>query len=105
MSAARLISGGDANSKIRPIRLEAVRKVQERGGQSPFCCTEADILSEIIAPDQPTMPEASAREILTLRFNQQAIQRMNDLAEKNRRGELLAVERELLRSTRGSEIF
>jgi hypothetical protein len=62
----------------------------------PSEITEADILSEIIAPDEPTLPEASAREILTLRFNQQAIQRMNYLVEKNRRGELLAVERELL---------
>jgi hypothetical protein len=63
---------------------------------APSEITEADILSEIIAPDEPTLPEASAREILTLRFNEQAIQRMNDLAEKNRRGELLTVERELL---------
>lgn len=63
---------------------------------APTEITEADILSDIIAPDQPTLPEASAREILALRFSQQATQRMNDLAEKNRRGELLSVERELL---------
>jgi hypothetical protein len=58
--------------------------------------TEADILSEIIAPDQPTLPEASARSILNLRFNQNAIDRMNDLAEKNRRGQLQESERTLL---------
>jgi hypothetical protein len=58
--------------------------------------TEADILSEVIAPDQPTLPEASARSILSLRFNEQAIARMNDLAEKNRRGELSESERGLL---------
>ena len=63
---------------------------------APSEITEADILSEIIAPDQPTLSEASAREILALRFNQHAIERMNDLAEKNRRGQLADTERGLL---------
>ena len=63
---------------------------------APSEITEADILSEIIAPDQPTFSEASAREILALRFNQQAIERMNDLAERNRRGDLAETDRQLL---------
>jgi hypothetical protein len=63
---------------------------------APIEITEADILSEIIAPDQPSFSEASAREILALRFNQQALERMNDLAEKNCRGELAETERQLL---------
>jgi hypothetical protein len=63
---------------------------------APADITEADILGQIIAPEAPTLPEASAREILALRFNQQAVDCMNDLAERNRRGELAATERELL---------
>jgi hypothetical protein len=62
----------------------------------PTEITEADILSEIIAPDQPTLPEDSARSILNLHFNQQAIDRMNELAERNRRGQLEESERDLL---------
>ena len=58
--------------------------------------TEADILSQVVAPDQPTLPEASARSILSLRFNEQAIDRMNQLAEKNRHGVLSIEERALL---------
>ena len=63
---------------------------------APTEMTEADILSEVIAPDQPTLPEASARSILSLRFNQQAIDRMNELADRNRRGVLTDSERALL---------
>jgi len=63
---------------------------------APTEITEADILGELIAPDQPTLPEASAKSILSLRFNQQAIDRMNELAEKNRSGDLKNDERELL---------
>jgi uncharacterized protein YnzC (UPF0291/DUF896 family) len=51
---------------------------------APTVITEADILSHVIAPDQPTLPVASAQSILALRFNKQAIDRMNELAEKNR---------------------
>jgi hypothetical protein len=63
---------------------------------APTDISEADILSEVVAPDQATLPEASAREILALRFNQQAIDRMNDLAERNRRGDLAEAEIALL---------
>ena len=63
---------------------------------APTEITEADILGEVIAPDHPTLPEASANSILSLRFNQHAIDRMNELAEKNRRGELADAERALL---------
>jgi hypothetical protein len=62
----------------------------------PIQITEADILGEVIAPDQPTLPEASARSILSLSFNERAIERMNELAEKNRRGELSENECRLL---------
>jgi hypothetical protein len=60
---------------------------------APTEITEADILNQVIAPDQATLPEASARSILTLRFNKQAVDRMNELAERNRQGELAEAER------------
>ena len=46
--------------------------------------SEGDILAQIVAPDQPTLSEPSARAILDLHFNQDAVARMAELAEKNR---------------------
>jgi uncharacterized protein YnzC (UPF0291/DUF896 family) len=60
---------------------------------APTEITEADILSQVIAPDQPTLPSASAESILSLRFNDQAVDRMNELAEKNRQNALSELER------------
>jgi hypothetical protein len=48
--------------------------------------TEADILTEVINPEQPGLPPELAAAILDWKFSQQAIQRMNELAEKNRQG-------------------
>jgi hypothetical protein len=58
--------------------------------------SEADILGQIVAPDQPTLSDLTARAILDLRFNEQAIDRMNDLAERNRRGQITASEQTVL---------
>ena len=55
--------------------------------------SEADILGQIVAPDRPTLSEPSARAILDLHFNQDAVTRMTELAEKNGRGTLTASER------------
>ena len=55
--------------------------------------SEADILSEVIAPDQPGLPPESARSILELAFSEQARQRMDELAEKNRQGTVIEGER------------
>jgi hypothetical protein len=55
--------------------------------------TEADILAHVIAPDQPGLPPESARAILALKFDQAALERMNDLAEKNRADTLSEAER------------
>jgi hypothetical protein len=59
----------------------------------PTPITEADILSHVISPDQPGLPPESARAILELKFDQTALERMNDLAEKNRAGALSETER------------
>ena len=60
---------------------------------SPNTITEADILAHVIAPDQPGLPPESARAILALKFDQAALERLNDLAEKSRAGTLSEAER------------
>jgi hypothetical protein len=60
---------------------------------APTEITEADILSQVIAPDQPTLPSALSESILSLRFSEQAVDRMNELAEKNRQSALTELER------------
>ena len=60
---------------------------------TPHTITEADILAHIVAPGQPGLPPESARAILELKFDQTALKRMNDLAEKNRVGALSEAER------------
>lgn len=59
----------------------------------PHTITEADILAHVISPNQPGLPPESARAILELKFDQTALERMNDLAEKNRAGVLSEAER------------
>ena len=55
--------------------------------------TEADILTEVVAPGSPDLSPEAARSILALQFKPSAIQRMNELADKNNRGELTEAER------------
>ena len=55
--------------------------------------SEADILSEVVAPGEPGLPIASARSILDLRFNAAAISRMNELAEMNRQDTISDLQR------------
>lgn len=58
----------------------------------PTTITEADILDHVISPDQPGLPPEFARAILELKFDQTALERMNDLAERNRAGALSEAE-------------
>lgn len=46
--------------------------------------TEADILAELISPEQGGLPEEASRLILGLKFSQTAVDRINELAENNR---------------------
>ena len=55
--------------------------------------TEADILSDVVAPTQPTLAPEVARAILDLRFSAAATGRLKQLAEKNRQGTLTEAER------------
>ena len=56
--------------------------------------TEADILRQVVAPDQGSLSPESARAILDLRFSQAARDRMMELADKSNRGTLSAAEQQ-----------
>jgi hypothetical protein len=53
---------------------------------------EAEILSRVIAPEEPTLPPETARIILTFDFKKEDRERMDMLAEKARAGTLTAEE-------------
>jgi hypothetical protein len=58
--------------------------------------TEADILSEVIAPDRAGLSPECARSMLELRFTENATKRMGELLDKNNKGTINAEEREEL---------
>ena len=60
------------------------------GASEPI--TEADILSAVVVANEGTLPAEVARSLLGLHFRQPAVDRMNELAERNRRGELTDAE-------------
>ena len=60
----------------------------------PTPITEADILSQVVAPDRADLPPELARSILDLKFSRAAVARMNELAEKNNQGILSDSERQ-----------
>lgn len=60
---------------------------------APTTISEADILSQVVAPDQPSLPPESARSILSLSFSQTATDWMNELADKNNKGTITEAER------------
>jgi hypothetical protein len=58
--------------------------------------TEIDILEQVIDPSRSGMAPEAARALLELRFSEEAVTRINALAEKNRQGTISAAERALL---------
>jgi hypothetical protein len=60
--------------------------------------TEAQIWTRIVQPDEDLLSPAAAESLLRLKFAEQDIARMNDLAEKNRQGLLTEEERKDLES-------
>ena len=56
--------------------------------------TEADILSQVVTPERADLSPELARSILDLKFSRTAVERMNELADKNKRGVLTDTERE-----------
>jgi hypothetical protein len=63
---------------------------------SKTAVTEADLIAEIIAPEQGDLPPDVARVVLRWRFRPRAARRMSTLAERNRRGTISDVERDEL---------
>ena len=55
--------------------------------------TEADIISEVVAPDQPTMQQEFARAVLSVRFNDTATDRIRDLLQMNNAGTITPSEK------------
>jgi uncharacterized protein YnzC (UPF0291/DUF896 family) len=58
--------------------------------------SEADILERVIEPSATGMSAEAAKALLGFRFNESAVARINELAEKNRQGTLTPAERALL---------
>lgn len=55
--------------------------------------TEADILSAVVAANEGDLPVEAARSLVGLHFRQDAVNRMNALAKRNRCGELTEAEK------------
>ena len=58
--------------------------------------TETEILEQVLEPNATGMSAEAAKALLGFRFNESAIARINELAEKNRQGTLTPDERVLL---------
>jgi hypothetical protein len=58
--------------------------------------SESEILEQVIEPDTPGMSPEAAQALLRFRFKNAAVERMNELAEKNRQGTIGPSERALL---------
>jgi hypothetical protein len=58
--------------------------------------TETEILEQVLEPNATGMSAEAAKALLDFRFNESAIARINELAEKNRQGTLTPAERVLL---------
>ena len=58
--------------------------------------TETEILEQVLEPDATGMSADAAKALLGFRFNESAVARINELAEKNRQGTITPTERALL---------
>jgi hypothetical protein len=62
--------------------------------------TDAQILSEVIAPERPDFAPEVARPILSLRFSEPQKSRMRELAARNAEGTITEIERAEMESYR-----
>lgn len=58
--------------------------------------SEVEILSEVIEPNRPTFSPALAEELLAMRFNEDATERIRDLMGKNNAGTITSAEKATL---------
>ena len=63
---------------------------------NPTTISEADILSDVIGANEGDLSPEAARAILRWRFNDRAIARINDLADRNNKGVLSHTEEDEL---------
>jgi len=63
---------------------------------SPQVTTEADILADVIAPQQGDFLEEFSRSVLGWKFSDKSVDRMNQLAEQNQQGQTTPQERDEL---------
>jgi hypothetical protein len=54
--------------------------------------TEADILSDVVAPDEPTLSQEFARAVLAVRFNDNATGRIREFLQKKNAGTITPAE-------------
>lgn len=55
--------------------------------------TEAEILAEVVAPEEPTLSRDFARAVLSVRFNSAATRRIRKLLQKNNAGTITSAEK------------
>jgi hypothetical protein len=68
--------------------------------------SESDILNEMVSPDVQAFSPEGAQALLSLRFTDRAIERMDELAEKNRLDALSAGETdEMAKFTRAGNLL
>ena len=60
--------------------------------QSPNTLTEADILSEVVAPNAATLSEEFSRAVLSVGFNDAATSRIRELLQKKNAGTITTAE-------------
>ena len=65
----------------------------ETMASSSHILTEADILSELVAPGEPMLNQDFARALLSVRFNDSATEKIRELLQKNSAGTITAVEK------------
>src|SRR5579863_913147 len=75
------------------LRRNSCRPCYNRCMDSSATLTEADILSEIVAPGEPTLNQQFASAVLAVRFTDGATDRIRDLLQKNNAGTLSPAEK------------
>ena len=60
---------------------------------SSHTLTEADILFEVVAPDDPTMKQEFAHAVLSVRFSDTAAGRIRKLLQRNNTGSITSDEK------------
>ena len=58
--------------------------------------TEADILSEVVEPNRAMLSAELAEELMSLKFNDEATERIRDLLQKNNAGTITPTEKTTL---------